>query len=128
MATFQQLQAWCSHDRLAAYEAQANGSHELAVRLYEWNVDVSAAFMGVLHHAEVLLRNRIHEVMTDAHPDNPEPWFKQEGIFVGPKGPSMIEDAEDRLKRDGQTVTTGRVIASVSFGFWNGLFTRPYAP
>src|SRR5262245_48676339 len=113
MATYEQLETWCSSDRLAVYEAEADGSRELAVRLYEWNVDVSAAFMGVLHHVEVLLRNRIHDVMTDAYPDNPEPWFKQNGIFVGDKGPDMVAEAEGRLRRDRQTVTTGRIIASV---------------
>jgi hypothetical protein len=127
MATFEQLETWYSEDRLAPYAQAAAGSPELAVRLYAWNVDVSVAFMGVLHHVEVLLRNRIHEVMTAAHPDNPDPWFKQEGIFVGEKGPRLVADAEDRLTRDGQDVTTGRIVASVPFGFWNGLFTRVYS-
>jgi hypothetical protein len=127
MATYEQLETWFSAGRLASYEVAAGGDRDLALRLYEWNAEVSAAFMCPLHHAEVLLRNRIHDVMTAAYPDNPEPWFKQDNIFVGEKGPRLIAEAVDRLKRDKADVTTGRIIASVSFGFWNGLFVRSYS-
>ena len=127
MATYEQLQTWCSPYRIAPYEIEANGSRELAVRLYEWNAELSAGFMEVMHHVEVLLRNRIHNVMTEAFPDNPEPWFKQDGIFAGEKGPRLIAEAEQRISQDGDEVSVGRVVASVSFGFWNGLFVRSYS-
>jgi hypothetical protein len=126
MATYEQLETWFSAGRLASYEVAAGGDRDLALRLYEWNASVSAAFMCPMHHAEVLLRNRIHDVMTSAYPDNPDPWFKQDGIFVGAKGPALIAEAEERLQRAKSDVTTGRIIASVSFGFWNALFGRAY--
>jgi hypothetical protein len=127
MATFEQLERWFSTYRLASYVEAADGSQELAVRLYEWNVELSAAYMEVMHHVEVLFRNRVHDVMTDSYPDNPDPWFKQQGIFVGDKGPRLIAEAEDRITKDGNEPTIGRIVASVSFGFWNGLFVRSYA-
>jgi hypothetical protein len=111
---------------MASYEVAAGGDRELAVRLYEWNAEISAAFMGVMHHVEVILRNRVHDVLTDAYPDDPDPWFKQDGIFRGERGPQLITDAEERIRKDKLEVTPGRVIASVPFGFWNGLFGRAY--
>lgn len=127
MATYEQLETWCSPYRMASYEAEAEGSQELAVRLYEWNAVLSGCFMEVMHHVEVVLRNRIHNVMHDAYPDNPDPWFKQDGIFVGERGPSLIAEAEQRIQRDGNELTIGRIVASVPFGFWNGLFVRSYS-
>jgi hypothetical protein len=127
MATREQLQTWFSEYRLGPYEAAADGDHVLAVQLYDWNVALSAAFMEVMNHVEVLLRNRIHAVMTAAYPDDPRPWFKQDDIFHGAKGPRLIAEAEARIAKDGNQPTIGRIIASVSFGFWNGLFVRSYS-
>lgn len=127
MATYEQLETWSSPYRLAPYESAADGSRELAVRLYEWNAELSAAYLEVMHHVEVLFRNRVHNIMSDAYPDDPRPWFKQDGIFVGDKGPRLIADAERRIADDRNEVTVGRVVASVSFGFWNGLFVRSYS-
>lgn len=126
MATFDQLQTWFSGDRLAPYEVEARGDHALAVRLYEWNAQLSAAFMEVLHHVEVVLRNRMHEAITAAYPDNPDPWFRQDGIFKNERGPDLIAEAEVRVRSLSQDVTTPRIVAALPFGFWNGLLTRSY--
>jgi abortive infection bacteriophage resistance protein len=125
MANLSDLQNWCSHDRLAAYVADSRGSDELAVKLYEWNAELCGAFMEVMHHVEVLVRNRLHDELARDHPNNPDPWYKQ-AIFVGPKGPESVADAERRIAQRGNTVTPARVISSLPFGFWNALFGTSY--
>jgi Abi-like protein len=127
MPTYEDLEAWFSTYRMAPYSEAAGGSPELAIRLYQWNVELSAAYMEVMNHAEVLLRNRIHEVMTQAYPDDRLPWFKQHGIFIGSKGPLLIAEAEHRVAQDGNEPTIGRIVASVTFGFWSALFGRAYS-
>jgi hypothetical protein len=49
-----------SPERLAPYEAACSGDLAAAMRLYAWNVGVSAAFHGPLGSLEVALRNAMH--------------------------------------------------------------------
>ena len=69
------------------------------------------------------MRNRMHDELSARFPDNPEPWFKQAGIFENAKGPTSVAEAVARL---GDSATTARILASLPFGFWNGLLTRHY--
>jgi hypothetical protein len=45
--------------RFQRYLIAREGNHLDALALYEWNVKVSAAFLEILCHLEVLLRNAI---------------------------------------------------------------------
>lgn len=54
------LRAAVSEERFATYMTHAGGDEELAWRLYEWNLSVSAALMTPLNMLEVMLRNRLH--------------------------------------------------------------------
>ncbi len=55
----EQVEEWLSGPRFQAYRQACDGDHDKAVALYNWNAEVSAAFMEVLYHLEVLLRNAI---------------------------------------------------------------------
>lgn len=123
MATYEQLQTWFSPDRLDPYKTEAGGDPDLACALYAWNAQLCGAFMEVMHHVEVLVRNRMHIELTAVFPDDPAPWYEQDGIFQHEKGPLLVEETKDRL---GGNATVGRVVASLPFGFWNGLLTRHY--
>jgi hypothetical protein len=112
---------------MAAYVRECAGCDELAVRLYEWNAELAASFMEVIHHVEILLRNRMHDELTKSFPPNPCPWYEQ-NIFSGTAGPDSIMDAERLIVRRGRSVTPGRVVGSMSFGFWNALFGHGYEP
>lgn len=50
-----------STPRFAPYLARTNGDVEAAIRLYWWNVEISAAFCTPLHCLELALRNAMHE-------------------------------------------------------------------
>lgn len=111
---------------MAAYLQASGGDEDLAVALYEWNVDLSGAFLEVTHNVEVTLRNRLHRELSTAFPDNPDPWYRQGGVLHGPKGPDAVTEAERRIVQRGDNVTAGRVIAQLPFGFWNALFGHDY--
>jgi hypothetical protein len=38
-----------------------------------------------------------------------------------------VSEAEERLKHEEMERTAGRILASLPFGFWNGLFVRSYS-
>lgn len=46
-----------SPTRLAPYLAEANGRTQDAIRLYQWNIEMSGAVYELLHFFEVALRN-----------------------------------------------------------------------
>ena len=58
------LERRLSPERLAPYRAAADGDLARAIRLYEQNAALSAAFWVVLGDAEVLVRNAVHEQLT----------------------------------------------------------------
>jgi hypothetical protein len=123
MPSFAELQAWCSEERLAAYLEEADGSEDLAVRLYEWNADLCGAFTEVLHHVEVIFRQRLHRELS--HSFVPGPWYDEEGLLEE-RGQADVAEAKRRIGQRGEDVTPGRVVAALPFGFWNALFGHGY--
>ena len=57
----EQVNRWLTEGRFRAFLDARFGDHDRAVALYNWNAEVSAAFLEVLHHVEVLLRNAIDQ-------------------------------------------------------------------
>jgi hypothetical protein len=58
------VHAALSVDRLDPYRREVGGDLASAIKLYEWNADVSAAFRKDIGHLEVLLRNTVHRRLT----------------------------------------------------------------
>ena len=125
MATFAQLEAWCSSPRLAGFLLNAGGDQDMAVRLYQWNAELSGAFMEVLHHVEVVLRNHLDKTLTQAFPAAPEPWYRSDAVLT-PQGRAKVEQATQRIIDQGIEPNHGRIIAALGFGFWDSLFGRRY--
>jgi hypothetical protein len=48
-----QIAKWLGEPRFRAYLEAANGEHRKAVSLYNWNAEISAAFLEVIYHLEV---------------------------------------------------------------------------
>lgn len=40
--------------------------------------------------------------------------------------PEKLHDAKDSMMRQGKLLTSGRVVAELSFGFWTALIGRKY--
>lgn len=112
--------------RLAPYVAAENGDLSRALRLYTWNVEVSAAFWGVLHAVEIGLRNAMHNqlVIKYAQPD----WWNHPSITFTHVGASMLDDAKRNALKTANVkkrqVVPGDVVAASSYGFWSGLTGR----
>lgn len=126
-----QITAWISDARFRAFLEESEGDHDQAVALYRWNAKVSAAFLEVLFHLEVLLRNAIDRQFPTAPGDDllsicrPEVWLCDPALLTH-ESRERVNEAIQRLTLERRLSTRGRVIASLSFGFWRALFSGRY--
>lgn len=127
----EQVPKWLGSPRFQAYLDTCNGDHGRAVALYNWNAEMSAAFLEVLYHLEVLFRNAIDRQFPPSPADaplsilKPDVWLCDSTVLTA-ESREKVNDAIGRLQRERKRPTRGRVIASLSFGFWQALFSGIY--
>jgi hypothetical protein len=111
-----------SSARFAPYLATVDGDTEAAVRLYWWNVDISAAFYTPLHCFEMALRNTFHQQLTAAY--GRADWW---AIAPLPEnGLRLVNEAKRKLAARSGSATADDVVAELSLGFWASLISRRY--
>jgi hypothetical protein len=95
-----------------------------ALRLYEWNAELSSSLLLPLHLFEVVLRNAIHEALTMTYQEQ-WPW---NGRFVNsvPMKHGYYEPRKDVQKNARKYSTTGKVIPEMKFVFWEHMLTSRY--
>ena len=92
---------------------------------------MSAAFLGTLHHVEVLLRNAIDRQFPGSERDQllsvcrPDVWLTDPGVLED-LGREKVNEAIGRLVGEKRRPTRPRVIASLTLGFWCALFAGRY--
>lgn len=117
------LEAALSWDRLAAYGHVSDAGFDAGVARYLWNAALCESLYPVLHFVEVVLRNRIDEVLCRRFG---EAWPK-DARLLGPNELRRIASARDKLARRGKpTPSHADMVAELSFGFWVALFSRYY--
>lgn len=109
--------------RLTTYTAACDGDIKAAIALYQWNLEVSSALFTAIHYFEVALRNTV-DLRLAKDFGGTQPWFDAAPLSDGGKG--KIRQAERRVAEAGHEVTTGRVIAELTLGFWWTLFAENY--
>jgi hypothetical protein len=126
-----QVARWISPYRFGPYLAAANHDHEAALRLYEWNAAASAAFLEVFHYLEVLLRNAMDEVLAPlevvptARLRPHDGWWFLSRTFLSDRGQAVAATSRDQLPV-GEQGKRDKVLANLTLGFWEGLFTSTY--
>jgi hypothetical protein len=128
----EQARKWVSEPRFNGFrKAVADHRHESAVALYLWNAEISAAYLGVLHHVEILLRNAVDRQFPATDADhvasicNTDVWLT-DPAFLEDQGREKVNDAIGRLVGENRRPTRGRLVASLTFGFWTALFSGRY--
>jgi hypothetical protein len=122
------LERRISPERLAPYRAAADGDLVRAVRLYEQNAELSAAFWMVLCDVEILLRNAVHEQLrawSDDRYSQPA-WYLDPGRVFNAQARADIAAARQHLAATGRRETPGRLVAELPFGFWRFLLSARY--
>jgi len=105
-----------SQERLTKYKAAAGGDENFALELYGWNIQISEAFFPILSAAEVCLRNTVSARVIQKYGYK---WWEntQFHSLIGSKGKGIVLRASKKLSKEG-VVTSGRMIAELTFGFW----------
>ncbi|MEU1872611.1 MULTISPECIES: hypothetical protein [unclassified Streptomyces] len=107
-----------SKPRMAAYLRMAGGDAQVAMRLYWWNLEASAALYGPLHCLEVTLRNALHDVLTRQH-GRPDWWVSAP---LNPNGLRLVDAAREKAEKAGTApAPVGGIVAELTFGFWVSL-------
>lgn len=110
------LERSLSRERLTYYLDECAGDLECALRLYELNTRISAAFYGPLQGLEVLVRNDMNLQMQAAFGAD---WLDLSSVRLQQ---TQIDDIKKTIaKIDHDEPANGAIVAELPFGFWVGL-------
>src|SRR5690348_12647637 len=116
------LQQAIAKDRLTSYLSVTKGDVAQAIRLYERNALLSQGLYGVLQPLEITFRNSLHRVLSR---DTGKPnWYDH--LHLRFEEIESIRAAKDNLVRWHKTITPGRAVSELTFGFWTKLSNRTY--
>jgi hypothetical protein len=121
--------------RLRHYLSHCDGDVANAMKLYRWNVAISAAFWESLTHLEVAFRNAIDGSMSDRHArlGRSGHWVFDNAHELGrdAQGPKRhrqpfadVEAAKLRVRRKRKALDAGQIISELSFGFWHQMVSQ----
>ncbi len=123
------LQQRLSAERLRSYLTATAGDLDAAIALYEWNCAISAALLEVLGDVEVIVRNALHDSLTEWHARGPlgGEWYDNMHGLLAPQAVFDIAAARVRLEKRRKPVSPGAMVAELNFGFWRYLLTKKYS-
>lgn len=112
-------------ERLRSYLVGCGQDLALALELYEWNLDASAAVMQTTAMVEVIVRNALDaQLVAWAHSRAAE-W--PDIVPLDARGRSDLARAVDRATHYERLPRIhGKVLAELNFGFWRYLTARRY--
>ena len=135
---FKDFNQYFSAPRMNRYLSATGNSNGKAVRLYKSNLKLSQAFHPLLGIFEVVLRNRLNDILTSHFTDsdwiiNQKTGFMNDAsltFFFKQTGQQKTNDflkreitkAEKRLRKIGTPITSGKIISEQTLGFWTDLF------
>jgi len=135
---FQKIRQYFSAPRINRYLQATGNSQTRANKLYKANLKILQSFHPIIGIMEVVLRNRINDVLS-AHFTDPDWIINQKNGFMIHASlrftykktgavrtnsylKSEVEKAERRLRKAGLVITSGKIIAEQTLGFWTDLF------
>jgi hypothetical protein len=126
------LEKYASHSRMNRFFS-ATGSKSAAMDLYRVNLRVSQSFYPVLNLTEIFLRNSLYACVENYF-SNPDWIITEKNGFMSDSSlaksryylKNCIINAETKMLKKGITVSSGKLLAEQSFGFWVSLFEIPH--
>lgn len=119
--TEQQLRYYLSSPRFNVYLAKTDNDLGKAHQLYKTNIELSESFYPILSVLEISLRNAIHETLKNYFQD--DYWFKNN---LPVEFLPFVSDATQKLAKRNKSITADKIVAELTFGFWDRLFNRNY--
>lgn len=123
---FKELRLAVSHERLDRYEQRgiSGGDSNLTVH-YAWNIALAESLYPSLQFLEVVLRNSVHDALSNAYGT---PLWWDQANFLNAWGLNEVARVKASIQKDKKTITEGRIVAELTFGFWTALFAPRYEP
>lgn len=112
-----------SEARLDGYKRYQGDTDFDCLLRYLWNSKLSESLYVPLQNLEVVLRNRIHDSLSDHY--GTELWFDQRRL-LGAYQPQQVRQARSKFS-GGDRNNAGKIVAELSFGFWSALVNRRYS-
>lgn len=111
-----------SEPRFATYLQHCGNDQHLALELYKWNLELSAALIVPLHLLEVTIRNSVVECLEAVYGLN-WPWNQRYVLSLPDtqKGYSPRKDLTNIASKL-KAPTMGKVVAELKFVFWEKMF------
>lgn len=135
---FKDFRHYFSSARVNRYLLATGNSKSKAIKLYKANLKTSQAFHPLLGVFEVIFRNRLNDILA-SHFSDPNWIINQKTGFMS--DPSLrftykrtgqlktndflkreINKAEKRLQKTNTPISSGKIIAEQTLGFWTDLF------
>lgn len=118
-----------SSQRYGRYLNAAGNNNIKAERLYNANIRLAQAFHPILSQFEVVLRNSLNATLSK-HFADPDWIINQKAGFMRDNSlrnshyflKSCIQKTENKLMRRVIPITSGKIIADHTFGFWLAFF------
>lgn len=115
-----------SIDRLSSYKYADTDSMDLVLSRYIFNVKVSESFYPVLSALEISLRNRLFNAVAKLKGTN---WLLNEinnPNVLSSNERNILLESYQKLNNKHNKVSTGAIIAELTFGFWINLCKKSY--
>jgi len=112
-----------SAPRFATYLAEKSGDKEAALELYQWNLQLSAAFLVPLQICEVSVRNSIVSAIERTYGQN---WPWERGFEISLRNPPRGYSPRRNLLGLRSFPTSGKIVAELKFVFWEKMFTHSH--
>jgi len=124
MTTFHSVRLALSPPRVSTYLLALKDrppSLDRAIELYVWNGQLGAALLTPISVCEVVIRNAVDDALTALHGPN-WPWAQGFYLSLPVRGREQLNDARNKPT----STSTGKVIAELSFGFWESMFKASF--
>jgi hypothetical protein len=117
-----------SKQRMEAFLLATEHNAERAIRMYVWNLRVSAGFFELLALVEVIVRNAVGEQLRlwTQRSDFGGAWFDNRHGYLRAQAVAAVTNAKERMRKEHRSVTDGALLSALPFGFWRLLLSSRY--
>jgi hypothetical protein len=116
------LEALLSEKRLATYYGLFPNDKQKAIQYYQLNTQISESLYPLLSNFEVVLRNAIHNSFKVHY--KTENWYAQ---ITYRELDDQIRVAKAKILASHNQITTDKLVAELTLGFWTSLLNKQYA-
>jgi hypothetical protein len=116
------VRPWVSSDRIEAYRPVVGTDREMIAN-YLYNMALNEALYTPLSLLEVTLRNTLHASI--ARYFGSSTWYDLSGVLAFVQA-NDVAKVKRRITGLGKTITPGRVVSELNFGFWVSMLSGAY--